>query len=100
MTTALTGKQKQYLRSLAHHLNPLVHIGKGGLNDGTIASLEQCLNDHELIKVKYLDHKDEKKEIAVRITELLHCDLVGSVGNIQTFYRESPDEDKQRIELP
>ncbi|WP_161954805.1 YhbY family RNA-binding protein, partial [Escherichia coli] len=29
----LTGKQKRFLRSLAHHLTPIFQVGKGGVND-------------------------------------------------------------------
>ena len=30
---ALTGKQVRQLRSLAHHLNPIIHIGKSDITD-------------------------------------------------------------------
>ena len=28
----LTGKQKRFLRSQAHHLSPIFQVGKGGVN--------------------------------------------------------------------
>ena len=33
---ALTGKQVRQLRSLAHHLDPAVLIGKNGVVEGTV----------------------------------------------------------------
>ena len=38
---SLTGKQRRYLRALAHELRPLVHIGKGGIDDGLVAAVER-----------------------------------------------------------
>ncbi len=29
----LTGKQKRFLRSEAHHLDPIFQVGKGGVNE-------------------------------------------------------------------
>ena len=51
---ALGGKQRRHLRALAHHLTPLVKIGKDGLGAGVVAAVKQALLDHELIKVKVL----------------------------------------------
>ena len=34
MSITLTTKQKQYLKSLAHHLNPVVMLGGNGLTEG------------------------------------------------------------------
>ena len=59
----LTSKQRKYLRSKAHHLKPVVIIGKAEFNQSIIDTVEQCLNSHELIKVKFSQHKDSKEEI-------------------------------------
>ena len=48
----LTGKQRSYLRALAHPLKPLVQIGHGGLTDAVLAAIEAALLIHELIKVR------------------------------------------------
>jgi len=48
----LTGKQNQYLRSLGHHLNALVQIGKHGVTESVTAAVDQALLDHELIKIR------------------------------------------------
>src|SRR5437773_2489235 len=49
---ALTAKQRQYLRGLAHSLHPLVRIGKGGVGEPLIAETRRSLEAHELIKVR------------------------------------------------
>ena len=48
----LTGKQNQYLRSLGHHLDALVQIGKHGVTESIVAAVHQALLDHELIKIR------------------------------------------------
>ena len=51
----MTGKQKRYLRALAHPLKPVVNLGKQGLSQETRHEIEVQLLDHELIKLKVLD---------------------------------------------
>ena len=38
---ALTGKQVRQLRALAHHLNPIIHIGRSGVSDGVVEQTEE-----------------------------------------------------------
>jgi RNA-binding protein len=93
----LTGKEKACLRGLAHSLNPVVHIGKNGLSDSVIAQLEDALERHELIKVKFIDWKDEKKELSEKIEDKLNCEIVGSIGHIYIFFRENADKEQRKI---
>lgn len=30
----LTGKERSYLKSLAHNMDPLIQLGKDGINEG------------------------------------------------------------------
>ena len=55
---ALTGKQKRYLRAEAHHLTPIVQIGKGGLTNEIKTSIRKALDARELIKVAILKNSD------------------------------------------
>ena len=38
---AITPKQRAHLKSLAHHLKPVVYVGKEGVTDSTIRSVEE-----------------------------------------------------------
>ena len=96
----MKGSDRQYLKSLAHNLTPAVYIGKGGLSDAVVGAVETSLLAHELIKVKFNDLKDEKKEVSAEIAERTGSTLVTILGNIATFYRPHPDEDKRQIALP
>lgn len=96
----LTGKQKRYLRGLAHDLKPVVHIGKLGLTDPLMESLAEALEHHELIKVKFVDFKEEKLELAVQIAEQLDCEVVGKIGHLVILFRPAREPEHRRIRLP
>ncbi len=96
----LTGAQRKHLRGLAHGLKPLVQVGRGGVTEGLIGSLNQALEDHELVKVKFQEFKEWKKELAASLAARTGSEWVGLVGNIAVFYREHPDPEKRRVILP
>jgi len=95
----LKGSQKKYLRAQAHHLKPLVIIGAKGVTEQLIGSVDNALKDHELIKVKFGEFKEEKKEIAAEIAAATKSELIGLIGNIAIFYRQHPDPEKRKIKL-
>jgi RNA-binding protein len=95
----LTGKQKRYLRSMAHHLNPVTQVGKGGVSDNMIEQIKLALEAHELIKVSILQNCEEDKDvIAAELAERSGAELVQLIGKTVVLYKEST-ENKQ-IELP
>lgn len=96
---SLTGRQRKHLRGLAHHLDPVVHIGKQGLSEPVLDELETALDAHELIKVRFLI-SEYKKAQAREIEEQLGCERVGMVGHVGIFFRRHPDPEERRIEVP
>jgi len=95
----LKGSAKKYLRSLAHHLKPVVMVGRNGLSGILIASIDAALHDHELIKVKFVEFKEEKKEMAAEISTITKSEIVGIIGNIVIFYRQHPQTEKRKIKF-
>jgi RNA-binding protein len=95
----LKGSAKKYLRSLAHHLKPVVMVGRNGVSEQLMASVDAALNDHELIKVKFLDFKEEKKEISLEIAQTTKSDVAGIIGNIAIFYRQHPQPELRKIKV-
>ena len=95
----MTSQQRKQLRGLAHHLDPVVMIGKQGLTPGIVAAAAKALEAHELIKVRFLEFKDEKKELADQLAEATSSDLAGIIGHVAILYREHPDPEKRKIEL-
>ena len=57
----LTGKQKRYLRSMAHHLDPIFQVGKGGVNDHLIRHIQEAIEVRELIKITVLNNSGEDR---------------------------------------
>ena len=92
----LNGRQRRKLKSLAHHLKPVVQIGQKGLTGTLIKAVDSALSDHELIKVKFVDFKDEKHDLALEVTGATGCALVAMIGNIAILYRENPDLESDR----
>lgn len=90
---------KKKLRGLAHHLDPIVYVGQNGFTKELMQAFEKALDSHELIKVKFVDCKDEKKEISEKMAKDAGANLAGIVGNIAIFYRQNPDPEKRKISL-
>ena len=96
----LSSLQRSYLRSQAHHLEPVVLIGKHGITDGTIESIDRVLEARELIKIKFREFKDEKLSLSEKITELTNSQVVGVIGHTLIIFRQNPDSDKRQIHIP
>ncbi|MCB1054091.1 MAG: YhbY family RNA-binding protein [Acidobacteria bacterium] len=99
-TDRLSGAQRKFLRGQAHHLKPLVQIGRQGLTEASLEHLEAGLADHELVKVKFLDFKDRKEELVPHMEQRLRAECVGVIGHTAIFYRRHHDPDKRKIKLP
>lgn len=95
----LTGRQKVYLRGLAHRLEASTQIGKHGISEALVKQLDALLESHELIKITVLETCGlSPKEAALEITRLLDADLVQVIGRKLVLYRASAD--KHAIALP
>jgi RNA-binding protein len=95
----LTGKQKRHLRSLAHNLDPIFQVGKGGVNPNLIVQVGEALEARELIKVSVLNNcVEDKNEVAEALASQTEAELVQVIGNVIVLYKES--KEKKRIELP
>jgi RNA-binding protein len=96
----LTSTQRKYLRGLAHPLNPVVHVGKGGVNASVVAAVRRALDDHELIKVKIGAEREERARVAALLEQQCDAELAGAVGTIAILYRRQDDPERRRIVLP
>lgn len=95
----LTGKQKRYLRSLAHDLKPIFQVGKGGVNNNLIKQVGEALEARELIKVSVLQNcMEDKHDVGDQIATGANAHLVQIIGNTIILYKQS--EENQSIELP
>lgn len=91
----LKGKQRAYLKSLAHDLKPIINIGKNSLTEDVIKAIDEALEKRELIKIKILNNNlDDDNEIIDEVIEKLNCEFVSHIGSIFTIYRESKNNKK------
>ncbi|WP_102026958.1 ribosome assembly RNA-binding protein YhbY [Salirhabdus sp. Marseille-P4669] len=95
----LTGKQKRYLRSLAHHLKPIFQVGKAGVNENLMTQVSEALEKRELIKVSILQNCfEDKDEVASELAAGTNSELVQLIGHTIVLYKES--EENKQITLP
>ncbi|MBQ3123750.1 MAG: ribosome assembly RNA-binding protein YhbY [Firmicutes bacterium] len=99
----ITSKQRSYLKSLAHNLDPIVHIGKDGLTENVIKEMNICLENRELIKVKLQEGAIlDPKETANEAAQILGAEFVQAIGRKFVLYRFSKERAKEgkQIVLP
>ncbi len=96
----LKGFERKYLRGLANRLDPLVFVGKQGVSDTVIAAVDETLEARELVKLRFIEFKKERKELAAVIEDRTRSEMVGMIGHVAIFYRQHKDEEKRSITLP
>lgn len=86
---ALTSKQRAQLKSLAHPLKPLLHIGKEGVTGTVVESVREAFNTRELLKVKVLEGAPQSaREIGEDLAWRLEgVELVQVIGRTLVLYR-------------
>nr|WP_299245314.1 ribosome assembly RNA-binding protein YhbY [uncultured Halomonas sp.] len=89
---SLSLAQKKAMRSIGHHLHPVVTVAENGLTENVIAELERALADHELIKVKLAQSEREtRQQLIDTITQQTQAEVVQTIGKIALFYRRNPN---------
>jgi RNA-binding protein len=83
----VTGRELRDLKAKAQRLKPLVKLGKEGLSESFLAGLDQALSDHELVKVKFEEFKDQKKELAPALAARARAQIIMRVGNVVVLFR-------------
>lgn len=95
----LTGKQKRFLRSQAHHLNPIFQVGKGCVNENMVKQISEALEARELIKVSILQSCEmDKDEVAVQLAKGTKSEIVQIIGSTIVLYKESTEN--KTLQLP
>ena len=86
----LTSKQRSNLRSIAQTIDPVTQVGKLGVNDALIESLDKAIEKREIIKVTVLENSGlVPKEVGFEIAEKLGAEFVCATGRKLVFYRRS-----------
>lgn len=95
----LSSRQKSKLAGLAQTLEPQLHLGRAGASDGIEAQLDKLLTDHELVKMRFVDFKESRHELALELADRTGAEIVRVIGNVAVLWRRSHNPEKQRIDL-
>jgi len=95
----INSSQRRYLKSQAHHLKPVLIVGKGGVNDGAIEVIKKALDKRELIKIKFRDFKENKSILSKEIVSKTNSILVSIIGHTLIIFKENSDPEKRKLIL-
>lgn len=96
----LSKQQQKHLRKEGMELSPIFQIGKNGLSEEQIKSINEALETRELIKISLLQNTDETpKEVAEVIAEQTQANVIQVIGKTVVLFKKSSHEDNRRISL-
>lgn len=79
---------------MGHHLEPVVMVGQQGVTPGVVAAVEQALFDHELIKVKLPEGREERDEVVARLAGDTASEVAQTLGRTLLLYKRHPEKPK------
>ena len=101
MSVRLTARERAHPKARAHALEPVVHIGLGGVTDAVIAEVERALTAHGLIKVRAgASDRIARAEILEAICARTDATAVQSVGKVMVLWRPQPERAAEPSRLP
>ncbi len=96
----LTSKQRSNLRSIAQKIEPVTQVGKLGVNEALIDSLDKAIEKREIIKVTVLENSGlDVKQAGIEIAQSLNAEFVCATGRKLVFYRRSYGDKVNHIEF-
>ncbi|MEX2178843.1 MAG: YhbY family RNA-binding protein [Gemmatimonadaceae bacterium] len=88
----LTSRERAALRSRAHALSAMVHVGHQGVTDTVRQTLDDALRTRELVKVQFSKTFDGRpKHIANDVAGQVNAEVVQAIGRTVTLFRENPE---------
>ena len=92
---AITSKQRAQLRGLAMSEDTIIQIGKGGITDSVIASVNDALRARELVKGKVLENSMlTAREACDALSESCKAEQVQVIGTKFVLYKRNDKEPK------
>jgi RNA-binding protein len=88
----LSTKQRQALKTAAHHLRPVILVGQKGITESLIRETDAALGAHELIKVQIRqEERGARRQSASALAEATGATLVHQIGKTFILYRQKPE---------
>ena len=92
---AITSKQRSQLRGIAAGEDTIIQIGKGGITDSVIASVNDALKARELIKGRVLENSMlTAREACDALSEACKAEQVQVIGTKFVLYKRNEKEPK------
>jgi RNA-binding protein len=95
----LSARQRGYLTVLAQASDCLVTLGRAGATPELAERLGELLELHELVKLRFADFKESRRELAAALAESTGSELVRMIGFVAIFWKPNPDPEKRKIPL-
>ena len=95
----ISNLQIKRLKALAHHLKPVVNIGKEGLTEGSVCSISEKLEKSELIKIRFSKNKDIKQELSKEIIKKTQSIKVSVIGNTLIIFKQAENPKNRQIKI-
>lgn len=70
------------------------------MNNNIVRATERALDEHELLKLRFVDHKQEKREMSRYLADECSAELISVIGNVAILFRQARDPDRRQIKLP
>ena len=91
----LSPSQRKEHRALAHHLDPVVHVGGDGLTAAVVKEINHALNSHGLIKVRvFSDDRDARGAMLLELADKLSAAPIQHIGKLLVLWRPMPLKEK------
>ena len=95
----LSSKQRAALMRLAQTKDCLVSLGRAGASPELAARLAELLAQHELVKLRFVDFKESRRELAADLAARTDSEVVRVIGGVAVFFKASPSPDKHKVDL-
>ena len=88
----MTSKERARLKGLAASEDTIVQVGKGGITDRVVASVDTALAARELVKGRVLESSMlSSREACESLASACGAEAVQAIGNCFVLYRKKPE---------
>lgn len=95
----MTTKQRARLRSMGTTLEPVLHIGKEGINENLAKQAWDALEARELIKVTVQKNAPmSAREACEALCDRVHAEQIQVIGSRFVIYRQARENSKIKID--
>ena len=92
----LSPTDRKEMRGQAHHLDPVVLIGTGGVSESLIHEVDLALSAHGLIKIRvFSDSRDDREAALASLADRLNAAPVQHIGKLLVLWRPIPTKQEE-----